>query len=32
MERAAKVAVVPVDIGWNDVGSWAAIHEINLNG
>jgi mannose-1-phosphate guanylyltransferase len=21
--------VVPVDIGWNDVGSWAAIHEIN---
>ncbi|MEW5959077.1 MAG: mannose-1-phosphate guanylyltransferase [Chloroflexota bacterium] len=29
MERAKKVAVVPVDIGWNDVGSWAAIHEIN---
>jgi mannose-1-phosphate guanylyltransferase len=29
MERAEKVAVVPVDIGWNDVGSWAAIHEIN---
>jgi mannose-1-phosphate guanylyltransferase len=20
---------VPVSIGWNDVGSWAAIHEIN---
>jgi mannose-1-phosphate guanylyltransferase len=30
MERATKVAVVPVDFGWNDVGSWAAIHEINL--
>lgn len=30
MERAAKVAVVPVDIGWNDVGSWMAIHEINV--
>ena len=30
MERAAKVAVVPVDIGWNDVGSWTAIHEINV--
>jgi mannose-1-phosphate guanylyltransferase len=30
MERAAKVAVVPVDFGWNDVGSWAAIHEINI--
>jgi mannose-1-phosphate guanylyltransferase len=29
MEQAGKVAVVPVDIGWNDVGSWAAIHEIN---
>ncbi len=29
MERAEKVAVVPVDIGWNDVGSWAAIYEIN---
>jgi len=29
MERAEKVAVVPVDFGWNDGGSWAAIHEIN---
>lgn len=29
MERADQVAVVPVDIGWNDVGSWAAIHDIN---
>jgi mannose-1-phosphate guanylyltransferase len=29
MERAEKVAVVPIDVGWNDVGSWAAIHEIN---
>jgi mannose-1-phosphate guanylyltransferase len=29
MERAKKVAVIPVDFGWNDVGSWAAIHEIN---
>lgn len=29
MEKADKVAVVPVDFGWNDVGSWAAIHEIN---
>jgi mannose-1-phosphate guanylyltransferase len=31
MERAEKVAVVPVDFGWNDVGSWAAIHEINAD-
>ena len=29
MERADKVAMIPVDIGWNDVGSWAAIHEIS---
>lgn len=29
MEKAAKVAVVPVNFGWNDVGSWVAIHEIN---
>lgn len=29
MERAEKVAVVPVDFGWNDVGSWSAIHDIN---
>lgn len=29
MERAPKVAVVPIDVGWNDVGSWAAIHEIS---
>lgn len=28
MEKAEKVAVIPVDIGWNDVGSWAAIHDI----
>jgi mannose-1-phosphate guanylyltransferase len=28
LERAEKVAVVPVDFGWNDVGSWAATHEV----
>ena len=28
MEKAAKVAVLPVDIGWNDVGSWAAFYDI----
>jgi mannose-1-phosphate guanylyltransferase len=30
LEKAAKVAVVPVNFGWNDVGSWAAIHDINI--
>jgi mannose-1-phosphate guanylyltransferase len=29
MEKAGRVAVVPISVGWNDVGSWAAIHEIN---
>jgi len=25
MEKAAQVAVLPVDIGWDDVGNWAAL-------
>jgi mannose-1-phosphate guanylyltransferase len=28
MEKAARVAVVPVDIGWNDVGNWATLSEL----
>jgi mannose-1-phosphate guanylyltransferase len=28
MEGAEKVAVIPVDIGWNDVGSWASLFEV----
>jgi mannose-1-phosphate guanylyltransferase len=28
MERAADVVVIPVDIGWSDVGSWATIYEL----
>lgn len=28
MERAERVAVVPCDLGWSDVGSWAAIHDL----
>jgi len=27
-EKAEKVAVVPADIGWNDVGSWARLAEV----
>jgi len=26
MERTARAAVVPVDMGWSDVGSWSALH------
>jgi len=28
MERAERVAVVPVEMGWSDVGSWDALHEL----
>ncbi len=28
MERAARVAVVPVDIGWDDVGNWSTLSEL----
>jgi mannose-1-phosphate guanylyltransferase / mannose-6-phosphate isomerase len=28
MEHATNVAVIPIDIGWNDVGSWDAMHEL----
>ena len=28
MEKADKVAVVPVDMGWSDVGSWDALHSL----
>jgi mannose-1-phosphate guanylyltransferase len=28
MENAKDVAVIPVDIGWSDVGSWASLLEI----
>ena len=29
MERADRVAVVPVSMGWSDVGSWDALHELS---
>ncbi len=29
LERSQKVAVIPADIGWSDVGSWAALMEIH---
>jgi mannose-1-phosphate guanylyltransferase len=30
MEKADRVAVVPVDMGWSDVGSWDALHELAI--
>lgn len=29
MEKAARVAVVPVSMGWSDLGSWDALHELS---
>lgn len=29
MEKASRVAVVPVSMGWSDVGSWDALHAIS---
>ena len=28
MERSDKVAVVPADFGWSDIGSWVAVREL----
>jgi mannose-1-phosphate guanylyltransferase/mannose-6-phosphate isomerase len=28
MEKADNVAVVPVTMGWNDVGTWEALHDL----
>jgi mannose-1-phosphate guanylyltransferase/mannose-6-phosphate isomerase len=28
MEKTDKAAVVPLDAGWNDVGSWPALHDV----
>jgi len=29
MEKAERFAVVPVEMGWSDVGSWEALHDIS---
>ena len=28
MEKDARVAVVPVSMGWSDLGSWQAVHAL----
>jgi len=28
MEKADRVAVIPVDLGWSDVGSWSALYDL----
>ena len=29
LEKSSLVSLIPCDIGWNDVGSWQAVHEIS---
>src|SRR3546814_8302329 len=29
MERSEHGVVVPIDIGWSDVGSWDALHQVS---
>ena len=29
MEKAEKRAVIPVDYGWSDVGSWKALYDVS---
>ncbi len=29
MEKSERVAVVPVSMGWSDIGSWDALHDIS---
>ncbi len=28
LEKSDRVSLIPCDIGWNDVGSWQAVHDI----
>lgn len=29
MEKTTRAVVVPMDVGWDDVGSWAAVHAVS---
>jgi mannose-1-phosphate guanylyltransferase/mannose-6-phosphate isomerase len=29
MERTERAAVIPADVGWSDIGSWAAVRELS---
>ena len=31
MEKTQKAVVVPVDIGWNDIGSWSALWDVGTS-
>ena len=29
MEKTEKAAIIPIDVGWNDVGSWSSLWEVS---
>ncbi|MFT6402297.1 MAG: mannose-1-phosphate guanylyltransferase/mannose-6-phosphate isomerase [Pseudohongiellaceae bacterium] len=29
LEKSENVAVIPADIGWSDIGSWSALHDLH---
>jgi mannose-1-phosphate guanylyltransferase/mannose-1-phosphate guanylyltransferase/mannose-6-phosphate isomerase len=31
MEKAERLAVVPVEMGWSDIGSWEALHQLGAS-
>lgn len=31
-EKATRMATIPVDLDWNDIGSWSAIHDVLSTG
>ena len=30
MEKSDNVVVIPLDVGWSDVGSWSALYDIGV--
>lgn len=30
MEKTARAKVIPVSMGWNDIGSWSALHDTSI--
>jgi mannose-1-phosphate guanylyltransferase/mannose-1-phosphate guanylyltransferase/mannose-6-phosphate isomerase len=29
MERSDRIAVIPIELDWSDVGSWAAVYDLS---
>jgi mannose-1-phosphate guanylyltransferase len=31
LEKASKIAVVPADLGWSDIGTWSSLHDVLIS-